>query len=398
MAKYDTQLGNLKEQLAQAGNILIALPQTITVDKLASALALMLSLKAQGKSAAVVTQDTVRVSHTNLYGVGEVKDKVEAEGDGNFIITLEGVVDTSTNTVPSLEKLDWYPEGGNLNLVFHPVPGQKFEPINISHKSASTGGKVDLVFVLGAPSLNDLGNIYAQNQPQFNTTLVNIDNNPANSNFGAINIVDGAASSLAEMLTDIMQPLGLNVDQDMAGNLLNGIYDATGNLTQNINPDTFQAAAKLLQLGGRLPVGEQAAAPVSQAPAMPVPEQQPVQAQPEPKVQPEPQVQPQAEPQQPQPEPQPEPQIQPAQQSPVGQSGPIPTAQGFDLREVFQIPPTAENYQSAPAVSSSPAPVTSGSTQEVPQGEIVQTQSQEADSKPAPDWLTPKIYKGGSLG
>src|SRR5262249_1331937 len=161
-----------------------------------------------------------------------VSNQVEAGGDGNFVITLEGVVDRATNTVPSLEKLDWYPEGGNLNLVFHPMAGQKFEPINISHKAPISGGKVDLIFVLGDSSLNELGNIYNQNVDKFNSPLVNIDNNSANTNFGGVNVVDGNASSIAEMLMDIMGALNLPMDQDIASNLVAGIYDATQNLTQ----------------------------------------------------------------------------------------------------------------------------------------------------------------------
>jgi hypothetical protein len=383
VAKYDSQLGNLRDQLGSARSILIALPASMTVDELSSGLALMLALKSQGKSATVVTQDTVRVSHTNLFGVGDVKDKLESTGDGNFVITLEGVVDTSTNTVPSLEKLDWYPEGGNLNLVFHPMPGQKFEPSNIVPKAPSQGGTFDLVFVLGASSLNDLGNIYSQNMDKF-SSVVNIDNSQSNSNFGATNIADGNASSIAEMLMDIMPTLNLPMDQDIASNLVAGIYEATQNLTQKVNPDTFQAIAKALQLGGRVPVAQPNQSAPYQSGTGPVqnfPQEfnmgpgvsiqtQPLQMQPSGQIEPIQQAQP-----------------QPA----VDQSGPVPTAQGFDLREVFQIPPTADNFTNQTTQSSS-------STQEAPQGEVVQSQSQEADTKPAPDWLTPKIYKGGSLG
>lgn len=347
--KYDSQLGNLSSQLASASNILIALPSSFNVDQLASGLALMLSLKTQGKTASVVTQDTVRVSHTNLFGVGNVKSQLEAGGDGNFVITLEGVVDTATNSVPSLEKLDWFPEGANLNLVFHPMPGQKFEPTNIVPKAASSGGKFDLIFVLGASSLIDLGSIYNTNMDKFNAPIVNIDNNSVNTNYGQINVVDGNASSIAEMLMDIMGTLNLPMDQDIASNLVAAIYEATQNLTQKINPDTFQAIAKALQLGGRVPTPQQPSQPVQNFPqefnmgpgvtmnTQPVVTQPVVQAQPQPQPMPV-QIE---QPSQPVPA---QPMINQPDPEPVNHSGPVPTAQGFDLREVFQIPPTADNY------------------------------------------------------
>ncbi len=80
-----------------------------------------------------MTEDTIRVSHTHLYGVGAVKNKIESPKGGNFIVVLDGVVDPNApeeRKVPTLDHVDWYPEGSSLNLVFHPVDGQRFESLS----------------------------------------------------------------------------------------------------------------------------------------------------------------------------------------------------------------------------------------------------------------------------
>jgi nanoRNase/pAp phosphatase (c-di-AMP/oligoRNAs hydrolase) len=251
MPKYDSLISDLNAQMASARRVLIALPVQFSVDKLAAALALALSIKNTGKEVAVVTEGTPTVAHTNLFGVGEVKNQVPTTGDGNFIIKLDGVVDTTgqLNTVPSLEKLDWHPEGSSLNLVFHVVPGQRFEPTNVSHYHE--GSNFDLVFSVGAASKEELGSLYNQFGK---ASVVNIDNSSSNSQFGNINIVDSNAAAVSEVVAHLMPSITLTLDPDSASNILAGIYEATANLTQNVGQDTHTAAANATQAGGKPPV------------------------------------------------------------------------------------------------------------------------------------------------
>ncbi|MBI2595193.1 hypothetical protein HYW46_00465 [Candidatus Daviesbacteria bacterium] len=373
MSKYDLQLGDLKNQVSSASNILIFLPTKITVDKLAAALSLMLSLQQSGKRAALVTQDTIRVSHTNLYGVGDVANELP-KGGGDLTLMLEGVVDSS-GKIPALEKLDWYPEGANLNLVFHVVPGQRFEPVHITPKYQ--GGAYNMIFTIGAGQPNQLGAVYQQNIQSFqNIPLINIDNSSLNSNFGSVNIVDPATNSISEMMIQLIPGLGLNLDGDIATNILTGIYDATGNLTNNLTADTFISLGQAMQAGGRVQ---------GQSVQTPQPVQTPV---------------------------------QPASghASPIQYSEPPqqePAVQGFDLSKVFQIPvtPPADPAGSPPAGQQPQQPQTEqvqkkiGATniqpqqdvpspEEVPSGEFAATASPDGGT-PTPDWLTPKIYRGG---
>jgi hypothetical protein len=256
MADYLTQLGDFSAKLASSKRVLLALSKNLSVDSLASALAMALTIQKMGKTVSVVSEGTPLVSHSHLYGVGDIKNTVPTSGEGNFVIKLDGVVDPSgqMNTVPALEKLDWNPEGSALNLVFHVVPGQRFEPTNVTYGHETSG--FDLIITVDADSLDELGQIYLKNAALFSkSTIVNIDNEASNSQFGNINIVDPQASSLSEMTVQILKQIGVEMDGDIASNLVAGIYTTTHNLTQNVNPDTFVAVATAMQAGGKLPEG-----------------------------------------------------------------------------------------------------------------------------------------------
>lgn len=469
MLKYDSQLAELKSRLSSVNRVLIVLPQALNDDNLASGLALSLSLKSAGKKVDVVSTGTPLVSHSNLFGIGDIKNQVSKAGGGNFIISLDGVVDTTgtmPSQVPALDKLDWYPEGSKLNLVFHVVPGQRFEPTNISSRHEEAG--YDLTVVLGTQNLNELGGLFTENSQYFaQSQVVNIDNNQANSLFGFSNIVDPNASSLSEMVAQIMPSLTLNMDRDTASNIIAGIYSATNNLTQKINPDTFMAVSQAVQVGGSLPniqSVQSAPQPVSQL----APQTQPVIPSSEPVYQPQPAPQPEPQYQAPVPQPaqpvqdlagspfivppqdiniplpayqpeaaQPQPQlfVQPQPEAVPQASAFIPqtNAQGFDLRQIFQIPGMPSGAQ--PSAAAAPQPVAqpaqpeaiptvaqiyqpSGgghhehepaphhdqpdaakvSMEERPMGEVAQSTNPEIESTPTPDWLVPKIFKGGNLG
>lgn len=360
MAKYDQQLGNLKDQIQSSADIAIVLPANANVDKLASGLALALSLEKLGKKVSVITEATIKVSHTNLFGVDKLTSVLPQVSGGDLTITLGGVV-AADGTVGALEKLDWYPQGTDLNLVFHVLPGQKFEPTKIEPHHG--GSSFNLIFIIGSANLNDLGALYSSNSQVFQgATLVNIDTNLANTQFGKINIVDNTTSSTCEIVYELLPSLGLSIDADIATNILTGIFDATSNLTANVKPDTFMAIGQLMQAGGKVPgVNPQASVQPNLA-------TQPTQA------------------------------TQVIQPAPVTIQGSTPLIDSNNLPQWLNFPtqPTQVPLPVSTPVPTQVIPPSITASQELPVGEAVQTTSGETDN-PAPDWLTPKIFKGGSL-
>lgn len=340
--KYDAQIGQIQSQLPAAKSILIALSEQPSIDELASGLAMFLAFHQSGKEVAIVSQGTIKVSQSHLYGIDQVRNSLPQTSGGDLTLTLEGVV-AADGTVPALEKLDWFPEGQNLNLVFHVMPGQTFEPRRIVPNYK--GGSFNMVFVIGASSLTALGALYTANQSVFSgVPIINIDNDSASSQFGQVNIID-AVPTVSEMLVQIIPALGLQLDADTASNLLAGIYDATQNLTQNSGPDTFIAVGMAMQSGGKMP---QSAAPVSNI----------------------------------------EPSAQPAF-PPLNQVFGFP-AQPDQAQSVNNVVPQETASIAVNSVAEQVSP------EERPNNEQMSGGSPEI-LNPDPNWLTPKIFKGGSV-
>lgn len=341
--QYDNQLVNLKTILPSAKKILIAIPGGANVDQLAGSLSLYLSLVAQGKEVLVVCEDDIVVGQSHIFAIDKVQKSIPSSGGGNFVITLEGVAvpNAQGGSVPSLDKLDYFVEGNNLNLVFKVNPGQSFQPAKITPRYQN--GSYDVIITVGASTLNHLGTIYSNNAQTFGSShIVNIDNSQANTNFGHTNVVDPLSSSVCEIIASIMGSLNLVQDNDIATNLLSGIFDNTANLTAvNTTAATYEVVSNLMKAGGQKPqAGGFNVNPIG------------FQSQPQPQV----------------------------TASPV-----MPSVN-------FQAPANQPQYDlSALIPNNSPVANNTPSQEERPAGEGVITEAE-------PDWLTPKIFKGGSLG
>ncbi len=82
---------------------------------------------------------------------------------------------------------------------------------------------------------------------------VNIDHHPTNTHFGIVNVVDPHASATAEILFDLAEPLGLEIDTHVATNLLTGLVtDTIGFRTTNVTPKVLHIVARLIELGASL--------------------------------------------------------------------------------------------------------------------------------------------------
>lgn len=379
MAKYDGQLTEVKNRLPNAKSILIAIPSDANLDGMASGAALFLALQSHGKEVQIVSDKLPQVVQANLYGVGSIKNTIISPSGsvvtsipgGDYTLVLEGVA-TPQNTVPSLKNLDWYAENNNLNLVFHVLPGQSFQPTNVHPRGAPGGGEnFDLIFTIGVPSFTNLGNIYNQNMQAFSGThIINIDNDSMNSNFGQTNVLDSNVSSVSEILVDVIPSLGLPFDRDIATNLLAGIFDMTGNLTnEKVGPETYVAVGNCVKVGGQKPIGTPTTQTTSvsgfQTPASSQQEQPMMDFS--------------------------------AFMRPPAQSQPIPSQPISGPTPILpEIPPVIPVSQVLPnEVGSQPTqqPQTyQPSPEEHPAGERVVTDS------PEPGWLTPKVFKGTSVG
>lgn len=238
------QASRIQSALATAQSIFIALPHNPNFDKAAAGLGLYLSLIKAKKSVEIGSPTEMRVEFSSLVGVDKIKDSFQG-GKDSLIVSFDYIED-------AIEKVSYNIENNKFNLVIKPRAGHP--PLDSERvKYSYTGGKVDLVFTIGASSLGNLGRIYEDNQGAFKESqIINLDNNPQNREYGEIDLVDPTAASLSEEVANLIALLRLPTDGDIGSNLLLGIERATSRFSSiKVGSNTFEAAAFCLKIGAR---------------------------------------------------------------------------------------------------------------------------------------------------
>ena len=106
----------------------------------------------------------------------------------------------------------------------------------------------DMAVVLDSGSYDRIGNV--KELIKDDTKVVNIDHHISNNSFGHLNYVDSTKSSTAEMIYDMIEEFGIEMDEDMGEALYVGLVNDTGNFSySNVSPRTFEIASKLRAIG-----------------------------------------------------------------------------------------------------------------------------------------------------
>jgi bifunctional oligoribonuclease and PAP phosphatase NrnA len=107
---------------------------------------------------------------------------------------------------------------------------------------------VEVFLALDCGAADRLGELEAT--ARASKCLINIDHHPGNEEFGSLNVVVTEASSTSELVTRLLEDLGLEFDRDIATCLYTGIVTDTGRFQYtNSSPETLRLAADLLTLG-----------------------------------------------------------------------------------------------------------------------------------------------------
>ena len=240
---YNTQ--PVLTALQSAKQVLILLPQNPSVDSVAAALALYLALTKAKMSTTIGCPTEMTVGFNRLFGVDKIKQRI---GNQNLVISFDYPED-------SLEKVayDKDPANQKFHLTIETKAG--FEALDASKVQYSyTGSSADVIFVIGASALEDLGMLYQQEKKLLDDkqkTLVNLSKSAKNSQFGTVNLYDPTVSGESEIILAVFQALNLPIEQDIATNLLAGIESSTGNLSTANSADTYEAVATLLRQGAK---------------------------------------------------------------------------------------------------------------------------------------------------
>lgn len=233
----------VKTALQSAKQTLVLLPQNPTVDSVAAALALYLALTKKGIRSTIGCSSQMTVQFNRLFGVDKIKARI---GNQNLVISFNYPED-------SLEKVSYDKDPANQKFHLTIEPKSGMQPLDVSQVEYSyTGSNADVIFVIGAKSLEDLGDLYKNEKALLDDkskTMVNV-STIGNASFGTVNLNDPTATGASEIIFSVIKSLDLSLEQDIATNLLAGIEAATQNLAQARDVETFETVTELMKLGG----------------------------------------------------------------------------------------------------------------------------------------------------
>jgi len=110
--------------------------------------------------------------------------------------------------------------------------------------------KFDLIIILGTPCLENLQEVYLDNTDLFfEVPKINVDYNPKNENYGQVNIVKETASSVGEILTElIFENYPELINKKISQALLTAIIAATESFqVPTTSPRVMDLSAKLMK-------------------------------------------------------------------------------------------------------------------------------------------------------
>lgn len=229
------------EALEKTQNILILPSQPADGDSLGSALALYVALKEKGKNVTVVLSTEIPDIYRFLPEVDKIQNQAKVYSD--FVVTID-LKDTK------VQDLEHQIVDGKINIVISSDQGTIL-PEQVTFPKPDK--KYDLLVVLDAADLAQLGDFYIQNYTIFGEIpSLNIDHHISNKKFASINLVDEKASSTTQIVYELFKQMQVNITPDLATLLLTGIITDTGSFqNQNTTPESFDLAAELIEQGAR---------------------------------------------------------------------------------------------------------------------------------------------------
>jgi nanoRNase/pAp phosphatase (c-di-AMP/oligoRNAs hydrolase) len=222
-------VSEIKNLMSSAKTALVVVPN-LSIDSLASGLALALSLKKNNIETKVFCPQKPDDNYSKLSGLELVSDSFN---QNDLVVTLDYPVE-------QIETVNYNQDNGKLNLVIQTKPGSPKVAQNQILVANQTGVS-DINFILGDESLlADKANIVNSG------TWIQI--SPTNNvkSWAKASLVDQDAP-YSEIFTFLLPMLGLNFDADVAKDLLIGLRVATQSFSINVSPETFEAGAVCLR-------------------------------------------------------------------------------------------------------------------------------------------------------
>lgn len=244
-------IARFQELLAQdqIKSVLVILPQDARFDAVASGLSLALALEKRGYATTVSSPTPITVEFNRLVGVNKVREDL---GDKNLVLSFVNY------PADNIEKVSYNIDNGQFLLTVVPKPGNKApgqEHVALNHAGISA----EMIIVVGANYPEGLGK-FAENQEltqSVGKSLVLLGNAPLSGWPKSIELIDASGVSISEATYEVLQAIGVPIDEDLATNLFLGLESGTNGFTvPSVRAETFALASDLLKAGARRrPVG-----------------------------------------------------------------------------------------------------------------------------------------------
>lgn len=250
----------IADRLKQSNNILVTVSNNPSVDQLASCIGLTLALNKMGKHATAVFSGNVPSTIEFLQPEKTLEKNTDSLRD--FIIALDKA---------KADKLRYKVEDKVVKIFITPYKTS----INERDLDFSQGDfNVDVVVALGVHQQTDLDQAITAHGRILHDAVVATVNTKPGGELGTINWLDTTASSLSELVVQLIDVIDKQVmDGQMATALLTGIVAETNRFSnEKTTPQTMSISAELMGFGAN----QQLVATKLEEPTLPPPAPTPV--------------------------------------------------------------------------------------------------------------------------
>lgn len=235
---------NFRSYLESSNSVLIVLPKKPYFDQVAAGLSLYLALLGK-KDVSIFCPNSMLVEFNRLIGVDKVVQELENK---NLVIKIAGY------KASDIERVSSEVRNEELYLVVIPQLGKKpplKEQVVLSHSGVS----FDLMILVGGANQNHFPVLLDQDlvsSPKIHIGLTPLSLSEGVNVFSLVK----PSSSVSELVADLIREAELEVDGDIASNLIAGIEIGSNHYSSaGVSANTFQTIADLMRLGGqRMPV------------------------------------------------------------------------------------------------------------------------------------------------
>ena len=242
-------LETIIKTIDKSTRIAVVLPEQVNIDLISAGIALSTAIKFSKTETEKTLMIFSSASPQQLFIPPFLKTPFKVHSAINNSNQLE--IKISDHHAKPIE-LRYEKNDEGLTVFITPDPGSNFQDGDVTVSPNMI--QFDLVIILGAANFEQLGKVYLENTKLFfDTPHINIDINPANEFFGTVNFVQTIATSLSELVMDIVEAIPDAIKNETVSTaLLAGVISQTSSFRDpKTTPQTMLKASKLIEVGAK---------------------------------------------------------------------------------------------------------------------------------------------------